>query len=91
MKTKFLLPVLAMIFAIGMSFTTVNDTDANDYILLEDDSWRPIGEQPCTPGFHTCRVQDGVDGEKYDVYDEMDQGTKKTSTSEDPFIITLNL
>lgn len=59
MKFKFLLPVLAAIFAIGMSFTTLNEVgDPNtDYIQLEDGSFEPIGvELECGEGTKNCQV-----------------------------------
>ena len=79
MKTKFLLPVLAAIFAIGMSFTTVNAvSDPNtDYILIRG-NFEPIGmELDCDPGTQSCRVQLEPNGTIYDVYDAADPNTLK--------------
>lgn len=87
MKTKFLLPVLAAIFAVGMSFTTIStNLNASDYIY-NNGSWQPISEQSCQAGPHNCRVQLGQGGQIFDVYDEMNLSTKKTSASSLPKVI----
>ena len=70
MSTKFLLPVLAMIFAVGMSFTTLDKaSDPNsDYILIEG-SFEPLNmELNCGDGTVQCRVR-LQDGSEHDVYD----------------------
>ncbi len=65
---KVILPMLAMIFAIGLTFATVNPAPEpdmeNDYILLNG-TWLSIPEQPCEDGEFTCQVQDGEDGPVY--------------------------
>jgi hypothetical protein len=87
MKTKFLLPVLAAVFAIGMSFTSVKSVVlANDYVL-DDGTWIVIAEQNCPSGLKTCRVQFGEGGQIFDVYDEMNLSTKKKNTTDAPTVI----
>lgn len=80
MKTKFLLPGLAVIFAIGMSFTTVNkDTDPNQDYILENGVYQPIGmELNCGEGTITCQVQFGPNGTVHEVYDAIDDKEPKT-------------
>lgn len=86
MKTKFLIPVLAAIFAIGMSFTPINS--ALDYVQLQDGSWEPIEEVNCGLDLNIkCRVQFGVGGPTYQVYDEMNLSTAKEGDRQDPIII----
>ena len=78
MKTKFLLPVLAMFFAIGMSFATATGASdpTTDYIL-QNGSFMPIGnELNCGNGTRVCQVQ-VKDGSVYDVYDAADPNTLK--------------
>jgi|TARA_B100000678_G_C17920415_1_gene387092 hypothetical protein len=93
---KFLLPMLAMIFAIGLTFATVDPEpkpepveQAQDYILLNGTTWVSIDEQPCETGEFTCRVQDGENGPIYEVYDERNDEEPKGSSSEDPMVIEL--
>lgn len=79
MKTKFLLPALAMIFAIGMSFATENkQTDPNtDYVLI-DGNFRSIKMElncPEASGVCTARLKPG--GQVYEVYDAADPNTLK--------------
>lgn len=89
MKTKFLLPMLAMIVAIGMSFTNLssNSDPNNDFLYSGEDSWITISEQSCLPGKHTCQVRYGVNGPIMDVYDDRSLSTKKSSTSDEIVVI----
>jgi len=85
--------MLAFVFAIGMvAFTAPEITEESevqsDYILLENNSWRAIPEQNCQGNAQTCKVQLGIDGPVYDVYDEMDSSTLKFATGQhEPEII----
>lgn len=86
MKTKFLLPVLAMIFATGMSFTTVNMTQdpTKDYIFVNN-QWMPIQEIDCgQPSSRNCEVQ-LPDGSIHQVYDTNSFATLKKTGSGVPF------
>lgn len=88
---KFLLPMLAIIFAIGVAFTSPEHTEeptveSFDYILVNG-SWRSIAEQSCEGEGYDCTVQLGQNGQIYPVYDEMNTGTLKESGTENPTII----
>lgn len=79
MKTNFLLPVMAMIFAIGMSFATIDKANdpTTDYIL-KDGIFEPIGmELKCNSGPETCEVQLEPTGTVYKVYDAADPNSLK--------------
>ncbi len=85
-KLKLILPMLAFIFAIALSFAFV-ETEAdynNDFIHLGGDSWLPIPEVNCAEGDETCTVQRTEGGQIYDVYDEEDLSTLKESDSTEP-------
>lgn len=88
---KLILPMMAMIFAIGLTFATVNTEPepellANDYILVGS-SWITIPEQNCEDGQFNCQVRYGQNGPVLDVYDEMDDDEPKKSTSQNPTLI----
>ena len=86
MKMLFLIPGMA-IFVLGISFTNLASATevqpevfANDYVYVNG-NWIAIPEQNCSGGKETCRVQFGIDGPIYDVYDEEDLITKKTESN----------
>ena len=94
MKKVFFIPILALIFAVGMSFTTFeteeidgSESVASDYVY-NNGNWEPIPQQNCTGGNETCQVQFGKDGPVFDLYDEMDLSTRKETG--DGTIIILN-
>lgn len=78
MKTKFLLPVLAMVFAIGMSFATekkVSDP-GQDYIQING-TFMPLGtELDCGNGSDVCQVR-LENGQVHEVYDAPDPNSLK--------------
>jgi hypothetical protein len=79
MKTKFLIPVLAAIFAIGMSFTTLDSAGnpSQDYIV-QDGVFMPLGEElNCGNGSIVCRVQLEPNGQIYEVYDSINPSVLK--------------
>lgn len=82
MKTKFLLPVLAMVFAIGMSFATGNQiSDPSTDYVLENGSFEALGmEIDCKPGEETCKVQIEQNGPIYEVYDAAHPNSAKPGT-----------
>ena len=70
MKTKFLLPGLAMIFAIGMSFGSVNAdyTSATGFIQTAQ-GWEQVNVD-CSAGEDKCRMYFSSNpNEIYTVYD----------------------
>lgn len=85
MKTKFLLPVLAAIFAIGMSFTTLNSEaeQAVDYIRVNN-NWQEIPEINCGEGPRNCQVKMS-DGSIHNVYDTQNLSSLKDTNSTKPF------
>ena len=76
---KFLLPMLAFIFAIGMSFANVekvNDPTTDYY--LDNGNFVPIGmELTCGSGNIICKVQLEQNGPERDVYNDADPKTLK--------------
>ncbi|ADF52561.1 MAG: hypothetical protein CMP12_20950 [Zunongwangia sp.] len=90
-KLKVILPLLAIIFAIGVAFATVGDNSktelqANDYVQLNG-TWQAIPEQSCENGEFTCQVQLGQNGPVLDVYDERGDNQPKASASDMPTVI----
>ena len=93
MKKIVLIPIMALLVALGISFTTFGsetDTDpltlTNDYILIGG-NWQPIAEQDCSGGQYHCQVKFSENGLAYDVYDEMDVNTLKESPTRPPKLI----
>lgn len=92
---KLILPIMAMIFAIGLSFATVNpnpEPEAEipqeyDYVYLGGDSWLQIDEQNCPTGEFDCTVRLGEGGPIQQVYDEEDLQTAKDSNTQMPTVI----
>lgn len=89
---KFLLPMLAIVFAIGVAFTAPEHTEepevqAFDYYLV-DGNWVAVEEQNCTGAGGACRVQVGTGGPIYELYDEMnDPEPKPASVGSRPILI----
>lgn len=93
MKKLFLIPAMALLVVLGMSFTSLgSETEvqleavANDYVL-DNGNWRAVPEQNCTGGTQTCQVQFGANGPIYDLYDEMDLASKKQESDGTIFIL----
>ena len=76
MKTNFLIPALAFVSAIGMSFTTLGTNQASDYVLLPDNTWRAFPEVDCGQGNQPCQATVDGDG-PFQVYDEQDTDMPK--------------
>jgi hypothetical protein len=85
-KLKLVLPLMAFIFAIALSFafTTMEEKPNNDFIHLGGDSWLPIQEVNCAEGNKTCTVQRTEGGPIYNVYDQEDLATLKDSDTTEP-------
>ncbi|MFC6859177.1 DUF6520 family protein [Zunongwangia atlantica] len=87
-RSKLILPLMAFICAIGMSFTTAQySQEEHDYVDLGNGSWFEIDEVDCGEGSEECRVQIGEDGPIYQVYDEQDNTTSKQGDSDEPIVI----
>lgn len=69
-KLKLILPMLAILFAIGLSFAFADmDAEANNDYILRNNQWEAIPEQDCGSGSLTCQVK--VHGEgPFNVYDQ---------------------
>lgn len=87
MKKLFLIPIMALLVVLGMSFTSFeSETEeqpiviASDYVLLNG-NWVAIAEQDCNQGPHTCKVKFSENGQPYEVYDEMSDLEPKPSSS----------
>lgn len=79
MKTKFLVPVLAAIFAIGMSFTTEKKQSdpSQDYYQQSNGVFMPLGREiDCGNGNKTCIIE-LPDGQVYEVFDAPESSTLK--------------
>ena len=83
MKKKFLLPVMAMVVAIGMSFATERSTaDPEMDYYLENGVFIPIGaELDCGVGTLDCLVQIEENGVEHPVFDAAAPGTEKNGSS----------
>ena len=92
-KLKVILPMLAIIFAIGLTFASVHsepkpDVQSTDFIYLGNNNWQEIPEQECQGTEENCRVQIGEGGPVFNVYDEMDVNTRKDdSVDGEPILI----
>jgi len=84
MKTNFIIPMLTLIFVIGISFANVEkSSDPNTDYILENGSFVPINsELNCGSGTETCQVQFEENGPIYDVYDDDDPTTLKKGDGE---------
>ena len=78
MKTKFLLPVLAMFFAIGMSFATeTSERDPDEDYIRSNGSFVSLGtEYSCGMGEEPCQIR-LRNGQITDLYDAPSLGSQK--------------
>lgn len=88
MKTKILLPVLAIVFAVGLSFATANLSSG---VAVETgwvngpNGWELITVD-CGEGQLHCKVKFSPSGQSYQVY-EADKSTPRTGISSEPILI----
>ena len=84
MKTKVFLPMIAMIFAIGMSFASVN-TDASSAtgFIETDDGWEQVNVA-CDGGNNTCRMYYSSDPSKIYVVHDAPGGNPLKSPTQEP-------
>ena len=94
MKKLFLIPAMALLVVLGMSFTSLGsetgvqpEVVASDYVIISG-NWEAIPEQDCNSGQYHCQVKFSENGQAYDVYDEMNANTLRVSTSPEPKLIT---
>lgn len=74
MKFKqFLVPIMAMVFAIGMSFTTEKSV-ANVYINDGNDNAIPVMAEDCGTPIDQCYGQYEIGGQQYELF--LDQALK---------------
>ncbi|MBU2903478.1 hypothetical protein KO529_01670 [Arenibacter algicola] len=91
MKTKFLLPVLAIIFAVGMSFTTVNASlDTEAWIDLGDGTPFEINTIPCEGTGNDCQVivQSLANPGPYTLYKDIELQDPYDANTPTPYTIT---
>jgi len=91
MKTKFLLPVLAVIFCTAMSFTTAR-TSANptEDFVFKSGAWHAIPEMSCIDQNRSCLVRVLPDGTNYPIYDSQSFSDPKPGTGDVVGEVTLN-
>lgn len=76
MKTKILLPVLAIVLAIGMSFAFVNATEEDYYasgFIQIGTEWHPV-DVNCNGSSYDCKVQISGSSTEYLVYSTSNPG-----------------
>jgi len=86
---KFILPMLAFVLAIGMSFAFVGTVDPQfDYVDTGDpNNPLAIPETECITGTQfSCEVQLVEGGIEYQVYDDKDLNIEKTGATKDTVI-----
>ncbi|MGY5851128.1 DUF6520 family protein [Salegentibacter sp. F14] len=80
MKLKnVMLPMMAILFAIGMSFATVGlEVDPQNDYIQRNGNWEALPEQECGQGTENCRVI--VDGQgPFLLYDSQSLSSLKKS------------
>lgn len=84
MKTKLLIPVMAFVFAIGLSFTTERSTaDAiYDYVDMGLVDPVKIAEVNCDVGIDVCEGRFEDNGPLYQIYDGPGLTNPKQGTGE---------
>ncbi|WP_286760598.1 DUF6520 family protein [Salegentibacter sp. UBA1130] len=74
---KFILPMMAFIFAIGMSFATVGlEADPQNDYIQRNGTWEAIPEQDCGMGEETCQVIKAGEG-PFTLYDAQNLSSVK--------------
>ena len=77
-KLKLILPMLAFVFAIALSFAsvTLGADPEYDYIKIGD-SWEEIEALECNPGSTSCQVRLAPGATPLDVYDNENDAQPK--------------
>ncbi len=69
MKNRFLIPVMAMFFAISMSFASVESASSATGFIETEEGWQQV-DLACNSGPKTCRMYYSSDPSTiYTVYD----------------------
>jgi hypothetical protein len=87
-KLKMILPMMAFIFAIALSFATVNLSPESAYEtgrVNGPNGWETIDVE-CGDGDELCKVKFSPSGQSYQVY-EADETTPRTGSSSEPILI----
>ncbi|WP_121667402.1 DUF6520 family protein [Mesonia aquimarina] len=91
MKSKFLIPLLAVIFTTAMSFTTAR-TSANpteDFVFTSG-SWHAIPEMSCDNQNQSCLVRVLSDNTNYPIYDSQNFSDPKPGSGDVVGEVTLD-
>tara|TARA_B100000378_G_scaffold260542_1_gene241272 strand:- start:7400 stop:7660 length:261 start_codon:yes stop_codon:yes gene_type:complete len=82
MKSKFLIPLLAVIFTTAMSFTTARTAaDPNNDYVLTNSGLITVSEVDCGSGAIPCEAT--VDGEgPYPIFDDQNMTNRKVGSGE---------
>lgn len=89
MKTnKLMLPLMAFICAIGMSFTTIPQPEVQTSgEIFRNGAWEPVPVN-CNGTGNNCQVKFSSDPDQvYDVYSSTNHSLKLTSNSTEPMLI----
>lgn len=70
---KFIIPMLAFVMAIGMSFATVS----NELDYYQDNGWKSVPEVTCQPADDECYIRLQADGPSLQLYDTPSIGDPK--------------
>ncbi|MBW2961842.1 DUF6520 family protein [Mesonia aestuariivivens] len=85
MKSKFLIPLLAVIFTTAMSFTTARTVVNPDFDFISTDAGVVrISEMQCGAGTLNCSVQLEPNGTEYQVFDDEDLTVAKNTNNPNP-------
>ena len=81
---KVFLPMLAIIFAIGLTFgtTAMDSNPSTDYVIIDGVFESIEMELDCGEGDQNCRVQLEPEGPVYLVYDDEDSNTLKEGSGD---------
>ena len=85
MKTKFLLPMIAMMFAIGISFASVESNASSAIGFIQtDEGWEQV-DVGCETGSKTCRMYYSSDPNTIYVVHDAPGGNPLKSSNSKPF------
>lgn len=87
-NSKFLMPVLAFVMAVGMAFTTNEDVQSNGWIVINGVPTQ-LDDDPCTGSGNICEVRFDNDPlqRNFRVYTDETLETLKSSSSAEPYVL----